>query len=153
MVQREGLGVRQRRGGRFLARGAIGGGSFCLVVAAALALGCEITVPCPPAEQLTVHIPSGTFAPAIAHHSMKTVGAPFFASTFPRGTADPTLAASTALGEKPPPPYDPGDFPGTAETVPSAVLAVDPEARIVVRSYVNAYGQLIEERWRFKERQ
>lgn len=113
-------------------------------------VGCSITSHCPIVSKQTVDLPNGEYTPAVAHRSARTTGAPFFTTEFPRGTADSTLAVGTIITDQAPA-YDASEYPAPGEAIPSATLRVDRGAGIVVRSYRDADGRLVEEHWRIGE--
>lgn len=120
-----------------------------LVATVGLLVGCAITVPCPDVVGQVVELPSGTFAPAVAYEDATRTGAPFFTTTFPRGAADTTLTIGMVLLDDRPS-YDASAYPSAGQAIPSASLRIDRQARTVVRSYVNAAGEQVEERWRWE---
>lgn len=113
-------------------------------------VGCSITSSCPIVSKQTVDLPNGEYTPAVAHRNSRTTGAPFFTTEFPRGTADPMLAVGTIITDQAPA-YDASEYPTPGEAIPSATLRVDRGAGIVIRSYQDADGRLVEEHWRIGE--
>jgi YD repeat-containing protein len=49
------------------------------------------------------------------------------------------------------PAYDASEYPMPGQAIPSATLRVDRGAGIVIRSYRDAEGRLVEEHWRIGE--
>lgn len=114
-----------------------------------LLVGCAITARCPDVNEQRVALPSGIFAPAVAHRHAGTAGAPLFTTTFPRGVSDPTLEVSTVITDDAPV-YHAPEYPQPGEAVSSALLRVDQRTGVVLRSYRNEHDQLVEEAWRMQ---
>jgi len=91
---------------------------------------------CPDPGQRDVPLPSGGYSPASYFRLVLWDGERLFTGEFPHGAVDPA--------QEPPP-----DVPH-GEAVPSARLSVDREAGIIVRSYLDLDGHLVEERWQIR---
>ena len=120
------------------------------VTTALVTVGCSVTAYCPPVGLQRVDVPNGEYSPAVAHWNARTAGAPFFTTKFPRGAPDPTLAVATVITDQAPA-YDAFEYPAPGEAISSAILRVDRGAGIVVRTYRDAEGRLVEEHWRIGE--
>lgn len=152
------LGMVQRAAGRApFARvvqggapsGAMGGAKLATLVTTLLLVGCAITARCPDVDEQKIELPNGIFSPAVVHRHAGTVGAPFFTTTFPRGATDPTLEVSTVITDDAPA-YRAPDYPHPGEAISSALLRIDHRTGVVLRSYRNEQGQLVEEAWRMQ---
>lgn len=106
------------------------------LVTMSLTLACGETPPCPEVTEHVVALPSGPFGPAVSDRILDPVdGEPLPGGPFPRGATDPDFEPSSDV-------TTPG---GTA--VPSARILVDRAAHLVVRTYVDDEGRMVEERW------
>lgn len=141
------LGSSKRRSGR--------AGNFwpdCVLAGSALVAvaGCTHEVQtCPDVLDSSVDIPTGIFAPAEGRHLDRLVGTPLFTETFPHPAVG-LVPYDASFGPDGAPPYDSSAYSGPPQSLPSASLTIDRALGIVTRSYLDAEGRLIEERWRFK---
>jgi hypothetical protein len=87
-------------------------------------------------SQRDVQMPSGGYSPASYIRLVLWDGERLFTGEFPHGAVDPT---------KENPPQVPN-----GEPIPSTRLAVDRKEGVIVRSYLDTEGRLVEERWRIR---
>jgi hypothetical protein len=126
--------------------------SGCVLAGSALTTFVACTIdfqPCPDVPDSSVDIPSGIFAPAEGRHLERLVGTLQFTESFPRAATGLTVPPN-ALGTEGRPPYDASAYSSPPEYLPTATLTIDRGLGIVTRSYLDAEGRMVEERWRFK---
>lgn len=108
-------------------------------------LACEPTERCRGGGAY-IEVPSGDFAAPQIRIREQTSGEPFFSGTYPHGrlSTEPALSAGGmgGAGEEPV-----ATYPATV-TVPSARLVIDRDEGIVTRSYLDAAGRSVVERYR-----